>query len=49
MVGRGVLLDVARQNGINLGDGYGISNDELDHIATAQAIETAAAIFAIVE
>ena len=40
MVGRGVLLDVARHNGVgHLEDGYGLSNDELDETAAAQAIE----------
>jgi kynurenine formamidase len=40
MVGRGVLLDVARHNGVEyLQDGYGISNDELDRTAAAQGVE----------
>src|SRR5205809_6925326 len=31
MVGRGVLLDIARHKGVDyVEDGYGISNDELD-------------------
>ena len=37
MVGRGVLLDVARYKGVDwLEDGYGISNEELDATAKAQ-------------
>jgi kynurenine formamidase len=40
MVGRGVLLDVARHKGVEyLEDGYGISNDELDRTAAAQRVE----------
>jgi kynurenine formamidase len=40
MVGRGVLLDVARFKGVDwLEDGYGISNDELDACAAAQGVE----------
>lgn len=40
MVGRGVLLDVARHRGVNwLSDGEGISNDELDAVAAAQGVE----------
>src|SRR5215217_4241047 len=40
MVGRGVLLDVARHKGVeSLDDGYGISNDELDAVAKAQKVE----------
>jgi hypothetical protein len=40
MVGRGVLLDVARHKGVEyLQDGYGISNDELDRTAAAQGVE----------
>src|SRR5208337_3291647 len=39
MVGRGVLLDVARFKGVDsLDDGYGISNDELDKTAKAQGV-----------
>ncbi len=37
MVGRGVLLDIARHKGVDaLKDGYGISNDDLDACAKAQ-------------
>jgi hypothetical protein len=37
MVGRGVLLDIARYKGVEyLPDGYGISNDDLDATAKAQ-------------
>jgi hypothetical protein len=37
MVGRGVLLDIARHKGLEyLPDGYGISNDDLDATAKAQ-------------
>jgi kynurenine formamidase len=40
MVGRGVLLDVARFKKVDcLPDGYGISNDELDAVAKAQGVE----------
>ena len=40
MVGRGVLLDVARFKGVeHLADGYGIANDELDRAAKAQNVE----------
>jgi kynurenine formamidase len=40
MVGRGVLLDVARFRGVEyLEDGYGISNDELDATARSQNVE----------
>ncbi|HEY7383302.1 MAG TPA: cyclase family protein, partial [Beijerinckiaceae bacterium] len=40
MVGRGVLLDVARFKKVDsLDDGYGISNDELDATAKAQNVE----------
>ena len=40
MVGRGVLLDVARYKGVPwLEDGYGISNEELDATAKAQGVE----------
>ena len=49
MVGRGVLLDVARHNGVShLQDGYGISNDELDETAEAQAVEICRGDFVIV-
>jgi kynurenine formamidase len=40
MVGRGVLLDVARFKGLDwLPDGYGIPNAELDATAAAQGVE----------
>ena len=40
MIGRGVLLDIARFKGVDwLEDGYGISNDELDACAAAQGVE----------
>ena len=40
MIGRGVLLDVARFKGVDhLDDGYGISNEELDACAKAQKVE----------
>jgi kynurenine formamidase len=40
MVGRGVLLDIARHKGVpHLKDGEGISNDDLDRCAKAQNIE----------
>ena len=49
MVGRGVLLDVARFKGLDhLDDGYGISNDELDAVAKAQNVEIRKADFVIV-
>ncbi len=49
MVGRGVLLDVARQKGMDwLPDGYGISNAELDETAKAQGVEIRRADFVIV-
>ena len=49
MVGRGVLLDVARFKGVEwLEDGYGISNDELDATAKAQGVEIREADFVIV-
>ncbi|MGP0089466.1 MAG: cyclase family protein [Xanthobacteraceae bacterium] len=39
MIGRGVLLDIARFKGVEwLADGYGISNDELDKCAKAQNV-----------
>jgi kynurenine formamidase len=39
MIGRGVLLDIARFKGVEwLEDGYGISNDELDKCAKAQNV-----------
>jgi kynurenine formamidase len=40
MVGRGVLLDIARFKGVaHLDDGYGISNDDLGQCAKAQNVE----------
>lgn len=49
MVGRGVLLDVARCKGVRyLEDGYGISNDDLDHCATEQNVEIRRGDFVIV-
>ena len=49
MVGRGVLLDVARHKGVeSLDDGYGISNDELDATAKAQKVEIRKGDFVIV-
>jgi kynurenine formamidase len=49
MVGRGVLLDVARHKGIDwLPDGCGISNAELDATAKAQQVEVRRGDFVIV-
>ena len=49
MVGRGVLLDVARFKGVPwLPDGYGISNDELDACARAQHVAVGRGDFVIV-
>lgn len=49
MVGRGVLLDVARFKGVEyLEDGYGISNDELDACAKAQNVEIRRGDFVII-
>jgi len=49
MVGRGVLLDVARFKGVPwLEDGYGISNDELDATAKVQGVEIRKGDFVIV-
>lgn len=40
MIGRGVLLDIARFKGVDyLPDGYGITNDDLDKTAEAQGVE----------
>jgi kynurenine formamidase len=40
MIGRGLLLDVARFKGVDcLDDGYGISSEELDACAKAQKVE----------
>ncbi len=49
MVGRGVLLDVARHKGVDwLPDGYGISNAELNETAKAQGVEIRRGDFIIV-
>ncbi|MEP9376374.1 cyclase family protein [Aquabacter sp. CN5-332] len=49
MIGRGVLLDVARFKKVEyLEDGYGISNDELDAVAKAQGVEIRKGDFVIV-
>ncbi len=50
MVGRGVLLDIARHKGVDaLKDGTGISNDDLsDACAKAQGVEIRRADFVIV-
>lgn len=49
MVGRGVLLDIARFKGVNsLDDGYGISNEELDACARAQGVEVRKGDFVII-
>lgn len=49
MVGRGVLLDVARFKGVkHLVDGYGISNDDLDACAAAQGVEIRKGDFVII-
>jgi kynurenine formamidase len=49
MVGRGVLLDVARFKGVeSLDDGYGISNEDLDATAKAQGVEIKKGDFVIV-
>jgi len=49
MVGRGVLLDVARFKGVkHLEDGYGISNDDLDACAAAQGVEIRKGDFVII-
>ena len=49
MVGRGVLLDVARYKGLeSLEDGYGISNDELDATAKAQSVDIRRGDFVII-
>ena len=45
MVGRGVLLDIARFRGVDwLKDGEGISNDELDTCAKEANVRSGAAI-----
>jgi kynurenine formamidase len=49
MVGRGVLLDVARYRGVDaLADGFGISNAELDATAQAQGVEIRRGDFVII-
>ena len=49
MIGRGVLLDIARfKGGDYLEDGYGIGNDELDQCAKAQGVEVRPGDFVIV-
>ena len=49
MVGRGVLLDVARFKGLDwLPDGYGISNAELDETAAAQGVTIKRGDFVII-
>lgn len=49
MVGRGVLLDVARYKGVDaLEDGYAITNDDLDKTAEAQGVSVGRADFVIV-
>ncbi|MEM7542546.1 MAG: cyclase family protein [Pseudomonadota bacterium] len=49
MVGRGVLLDVARFKGVeSLDDGYGITNDDLEQTAKAQKVEVQTGDFVIV-
>jgi kynurenine formamidase len=49
MIGRGVLLDVARYKGGDyLEDGYGISNEDLENTAKAQGVEIKRGDFVIV-
>ncbi|MCZ8099367.1 MAG: cyclase family protein [Alsobacter sp.] len=49
MVGRGVLLDVARWKGVDsLDDGYPISNEDLDGCAKAQGVEVRRGDFVLV-
>jgi kynurenine formamidase len=49
MLGRGVLLDVARFKGVDyLEDGYGISNAELDACAKAQMVDIRRGDFVII-
>src|SRR6186997_1248490 len=49
MIGRGVLLDIARFRGVNwLADGEGISNDELDKCAKDQNVAIGRGDFVIV-
>jgi kynurenine formamidase len=49
LVGRGVLLDIARYKGVDaLKDGEGISNDDLDACAEAQRVTVGKGDFVIV-
>jgi kynurenine formamidase len=49
MVGRGVLLDVARAKGVDsLDDGYGISNEDLEATAKKQGVEIRKGDFVII-
>jgi len=49
MVGRGVLLDIARFKGVDyLEDGYGIPNDELDACAKAEGVSIGKGDFVII-
>lgn len=49
MVGRGVLLDVARHRGVPwLADGEGVSNGELDAVAAAQGVSVGRGDFVII-
>ena len=49
MVGRGILLDIARFRGVEcLEDGYGISNADLDACAKAQGVEVQPGDFVII-
>lgn len=49
MVGRGVLLDIARWKGqASLADGYGITNEDLDGCAAAQGVEVRKGDFVLV-
>ncbi len=49
MVGRGVLIDVARHKGVDwLEDGYAITNSDLDGAADAQGVEVRRGDFVII-
>ena len=48
MVGRGVLLDVARYKEARLADGYGITVNDLERTAKAQGVEVREGDFVIV-
>ncbi|MDB5652058.1 MAG: hypothetical protein JWL62_3578 [Hyphomicrobiales bacterium] len=49
MVGRGVLLDIARFKGVaSLADGYAITNDDLDACAKAQGVDVRKGDFVLV-